>query len=169
MTRFEPSFSEIREVEKEMKFKKCNGFKGKKGQEFNDILPDNDYISQVVTISKYRRGSHLAMKGAKRRESKFQNLLLPLHADNLPDRNCAKCSAYCFDYILWLRLQNCLYKIVRDPLFELLITVFIVVNTMFLAVEHHGMSDDLKRILDVGNKVSGILVVATLAENYKGF
>ncbi|XP_065216673.1 sodium channel protein 60E isoform X2 [Planococcus citri] len=122
-TKFEPAFTEIREVEKEKKFKKCNGLKGKKPREFNDILPENEFISQVVVIN------------------------------NLPDRNCANCSKCCFDYVLWLRVQNCLYKIVRDPLFELLITICIILNTFFLAVEHHGMSEDLKRLLDIGNKV----------------
>lgn len=54
---------------------------------------------------------------------------------------------------MWLRIQNCFYKVVRDPLFELLIMVCIILNTMFLAVEHHGMSMELKRVLDIGNKV----------------
>lgn len=54
----------------------------------------------------------------------------------------------------FFRFQNCLYKFVRDPLFELLITVCIVLNTMFLAMEHHGMSESVRQALDIGNKVS---------------
>ncbi|KAL5288421.1 hypothetical protein ACFFRR_008949 [Megaselia abdita] len=73
--------------------------------------------------------------------------------DDLPDRNCDKCVQCCVDYEGWLQFQNCLYKIVRDPLFELAITLCIVLNTAFLAMEHHGMSESFRQALDIGNKV----------------
>lgn len=57
------------------------------------------------------------------------------------------------DYDGWLQFQQALYRIVRDPLFELAITVCIVLNTMFLAMEHHGMSEEMLKALDIGNKV----------------
>lgn len=44
-------------------------------------------------------------------------------------------------------------QIVRDPLFELAITLCIVLNTLFLALEHHGMSENIRQALDIGNKV----------------
>lgn len=74
--------------------------------------------------------------------------------DDLPDRNCDRCVHCCADYESWLQFQNCLYKVVRDPLFELAITLCIVLNTAFLAMEHHGMSESFRNALDVGNKVS---------------
>lgn len=61
------------------------------------------------------------------------------------------------DYEGWLQFQQGLYQIVKDPLFELAITVCIVLNTMFLAMEHHGMSVSVLRALDIGNKVSEIM------------
>ncbi|XP_030387841.1 sodium channel protein 60E [Scaptodrosophila lebanonensis] len=73
--------------------------------------------------------------------------------DDLPDRNCDRCVTCCADYESWLQFQNCLYKVVRDPLFELAITLCIVLNTAFLAMEHHGMSESFRNALDVGNKV----------------
>nr|CAD7591348.1 unnamed protein product [Timema genevievae] len=73
--------------------------------------------------------------------------------DDLPDRNCDKCTQCCVDYEGWLRFQSGLYKVVRDPLFDLLITLCIVLNTMFLAMEHHGMSESVRQALDIGNKV----------------
>ncbi|KMQ88145.1 sodium channel protein 60e [Lasius niger] len=73
--------------------------------------------------------------------------------DDLPDRNCEKCIQCCVDYEGWLRFQNCLYKVVRDPLFELMITLCIVLNTGFLAMEHHGMSESIRQALNIGNKV----------------
>lgn len=74
-------------------------------------------------------------------------------ADDIPDRNCDKCVDCCVDYTGWLQFQNCLYKIVKDPLFELGITLCIVLNTLFLAIEHHGMSEGVRQALDIGNKV----------------
>ncbi|XP_032676688.1 sodium channel protein 60E isoform X2 [Odontomachus brunneus] len=73
--------------------------------------------------------------------------------DDLPDRNCDRCIQCCVDYEGWLRFQNCLYKVVRDPLFELMITLCIVLNTGFLAMEHHGMSESIRQALNIGNKV----------------
>ncbi|KAL2747110.1 sodium channel protein 60E isoform X1 [Vespula maculifrons] len=73
--------------------------------------------------------------------------------DDLPDRNCERCIQCCVDYEGWLRFQNCLYKVVRDPLFELMITLCIVLNTGFLAMEHHGMSESIRQALNIGNKV----------------
>ncbi|XP_057655694.1 sodium channel protein 60E isoform X2 [Diorhabda carinulata] len=71
----------------------------------------------------------------------------------IPDRNCNGCEQCCIDYDGWLQFQQGLYQIVKDPLFELAITVCIVLNTMFLAMEHHGMSESILRALDIGNKV----------------
>lgn len=44
-------------------------------------------------------------------------------------------------------------QVVKDPLFELAITLCIVLNTLFLALEHHGMSESVRQALDIGNKV----------------
>ncbi|XP_072389146.1 sodium channel protein 60E-like isoform X1 [Diabrotica undecimpunctata] len=71
----------------------------------------------------------------------------------IPDRNCSGCESCCMDYEGWLQFQQGLYQIVKDPLFELAITVCIVLNTMFLAMEHHGMSESILKALDIGNKV----------------
>ncbi|XP_058466071.1 sodium channel protein 60E isoform X1 [Malaya genurostris] len=73
--------------------------------------------------------------------------------DDLPDRNCDRCVHCCVNYERWLQFQNCLYKIVRDPLFELGITLCIVLNTLFLALEHHGMNESVRDALDIGNRV----------------
>ncbi len=108
----------------------------------------------------------------------FQNdTFLTSFSDDLPDRNCDKCVQCCVDYAGWLQFQNYLYKVrtaienilsflrfyrslnhsflqvVKDPLFELGITLCIVLNTLFLALEHHGMSESVRQALDIGNKV----------------
>lgn len=73
----------------------------------------------------------------------------------LTDRNCGCCRSCCCCFIPWLRIQNFLHGIVTDPLFDLFITSCIVLNTVFLAIEHYGMSSTLKLVLAVGNYVSG--------------
>ncbi|XP_055533096.1 sodium channel protein 60E isoform X2 [Wyeomyia smithii] len=73
--------------------------------------------------------------------------------DDLPDRNCDRCVQCCISYERWLQFQNCLFKIVKDPLFELGITLCIVLNTLFLALEHHGMNASVRDALDIGNRV----------------
>ena len=76
--------------------------------------------------------------------------------DNLiEDRNWAFCRHCCIGccYRIWLRFQNCLLMLVHDMLFDMTVTLCIVLNTAFLAIEHHGMSEDLKHVLEIGNKV----------------
>ncbi|XP_065166604.1 sodium channel protein 60E isoform X3 [Atheta coriaria] len=110
---------------KEIKVIKCNGVGDCKGgtKKHNMYTLPPDYLSHIVVI------------------------------DDLPDRNCPGCERCCMDYNGWLQFQQIMYGIVRDPLFELAITVCIVLNTVFLAMEHHGMSESVLRALDIGNKV----------------
>ena len=54
---------------------------------------------------------------------------------------------------MWLKFQDFLYKVINDTFFDVIVTLCIILNTVFLAIEHHGMSEDLQYILDIGNKV----------------
>ncbi|XP_076054052.1 sodium channel protein 1 brain-like isoform X2 [Oratosquilla oratoria] len=81
--------------------------------------------------------------------------------DELEDRNCEKCRECCVNYRFWLKFQNKLNNIVvQGALFDLFITLCIILNTIFLAIEHHGMSRQLQLVLEVGNRV--FTVVFTL-------
>ena len=42
---------------------------------------------------------------------------------------------------------------INDTFFDVIVTLCIILNTVFLAIEHHGMSEDLQYVLDIGNKV----------------
>uniref|UniRef100_A0A182QPZ0 Sodium channel protein n=1 Tax=Anopheles farauti TaxID=69004 RepID=A0A182QPZ0_9DIPT len=109
---------------REVRIIKCNGNLAKLKQQNVYAGLHPEYLSQIVVLE-----------------------------DDLPDRNCDSCVQCCIDYEGWLQFQNCLYKIVKDPLFELGITLCIVLNTMFLALEHHGMNANVRDALDIGNKV----------------
>ncbi|XP_029109347.1 sodium channel protein type 4 subunit alpha-like [Scleropages formosus] len=53
----------------------------------------------------------------------------------------------------WLRLKEWVKFVVMDPFMDLAITVCIVLNTLFMALEHYPMTDDFNRMLSVGNLV----------------
>ncbi|NXX83191.1 SCN5A protein, partial [Urocolius indicus] len=58
---------------------------------------------------------------------------------------------------LWLRIKEKVAAFIKDPFIDLTITVCIVMNTLFMALEHNNMSSDFKLMLNVGNLVfSGI-------------
>lgn len=46
------------------------------------------------------------------------------------------------------------YRFVMSPWFELAVTIFILLNTVFLAIEHHNMNKNIKMVLSVSNHVS---------------
>lgn len=60
------------------------------------------------------------------------------------------CSPY------WIKFKKLIYFIVMDPFVDLAITICIVLNTLFMAMEHHPMTDEFKNVLAVGNLVSSL-------------
>ena len=91
------------------------------------------------------------------------------------DRNCAGCRTCCLDYACWLKTQDILFAIINDTFFDVIVTLCIILNTIFLAIEHHGMSAELEHILDLGNKVfttffalEAVLKLAALSREYFG-
>lgn len=55
---------------------------------------------------------------------------------------------------LWLKIKKVVELIVMDPFTDLTITICIVLNTLFMAMEHHPMSTGFSKILTEGNVVS---------------
>lgn len=53
----------------------------------------------------------------------------------------------------WTRIQEIFALIVFDPFMELFITLCIIVNTFFMALDHHDMDPDFEKILKAGNYV----------------
>lgn len=49
-----------------------------------------------------------------------------------------------------------------DPFVDLAITICIVLNTLFMAMEHHPMTEEFKNALVVGNLVSLLIRVLSL-------
>ncbi|XP_051927830.1 sodium channel protein type 4 subunit alpha A [Hippocampus zosterae] len=53
----------------------------------------------------------------------------------------------------WVALKKWLYVIVMDPFFDLAITICIVLNTLFMSMEHYPMTHEFDEMLSVGNLV----------------
>ncbi|NXR65883.1 SCN5A protein, partial [Rhadina sibilatrix] len=54
---------------------------------------------------------------------------------------------------LWLKIKEKVSAFIKDPFFDLTITVCIVMNTLFMALEHNNMSPTFKFMLKIGNLV----------------
>ncbi|XP_071319684.1 sodium channel protein type 4 subunit alpha B isoform X2 [Trachinotus anak] len=53
----------------------------------------------------------------------------------------------------WRWLKQWLYTIVMDPFVDLGITICIVLNTVFMAMEHYPMTEEFEELLSIGNLV----------------
>ncbi|XP_009642504.1 sodium channel protein type 4 subunit alpha [Egretta garzetta] len=54
---------------------------------------------------------------------------------------------------LWLKLKEFVKMVVMDPFVDLGITICIVLNTVFMAMEHYPMTEEFENVLTVGNLV----------------
>ncbi|NXN96399.1 SCN5A protein, partial [Rhinopomastus cyanomelas] len=75
-------------------------------------------------------------------------------------RRCPRClNDFALKYLiwdccpLWLRIKQKVAAFMKDPFIDLTITVCIVLNTLFMALEHNNMSETFKLMLNVGNLV----------------
>ncbi|KAF3843061.1 hypothetical protein F7725_001910 [Dissostichus mawsoni] len=62
----------------------------------------------------------------------------------------------------WLRIKRKVKLVVMDPFADLTITICIVLNTLFMAMEHHPMSEHFFNMLYVGNLVSGLKIFTSI-------
>ncbi|XP_047432552.1 sodium channel, voltage-gated, type I like, alpha b isoform X2 [Mugil cephalus] len=53
----------------------------------------------------------------------------------------------------WLKIKDVVSTVVMDPFVDLAITICIVLNTLFMAMEHYPMTDEFDNVLSVGNLV----------------
>ncbi|XP_057178710.1 sodium channel, voltage gated, type V-like, alpha b isoform X1 [Triplophysa rosa] len=53
----------------------------------------------------------------------------------------------------WLKLKEWMKFMAMDPFLDLGITICIVLNTLFMALEHYPMTDEFNKMLSVGNLV----------------
>lgn len=54
----------------------------------------------------------------------------------------------------WLKIKEIVSMVVMDPFVDLTITICIVLNTLFMAMEHYPMTKEFYNVLSVGNLAS---------------
>ncbi|XP_013413556.1 sodium channel protein 1 brain [Lingula anatina] len=93
--------------------------------------------------------------------------------DEYADRNCKCCLKCCCHYPSWRTCQIICHKITSEPLFEWFITACIMLNTLFMAIEHVNMPNDLKNTMDYFNylfttifTLEAVLKLMALAKDY---
>lgn len=57
----------------------------------------------------------------------------------------------------WIVFKKWVHFVVMDPFVDLGITICIVLNTLFMAMEHYPMSPEFEHVLTVGNLVGNLL------------
>uniref|UniRef100_A0A3Q3NMP5 Sodium channel protein n=1 Tax=Labrus bergylta TaxID=56723 RepID=A0A3Q3NMP5_9LABR len=134
-------------------------------------------ILAVVAMA-YAEQNEATMAEAKQKEEEYAQILEALkkreeesgghHLSNLlcisdfeeDQRPCPPCW-YAFANIFlkwdccgcWRWLKGWLYIIVMDPFVDLGITICIVLNTVFMAMEHYPMTEEFDNVLSIGNLV----------------
>ncbi|XP_032899668.1 sodium channel protein type 4 subunit alpha-like isoform X2 [Amblyraja radiata] len=63
---------------------------------------------------------------------------------------------------MWIKTKKIMKYIVMDPFLDLAITICIVLNTLFMALEHQPMSDQFNNMLQVGNLVFTAIFTAEM-------
>ncbi|KAF3698987.1 Sodium channel protein type 3 subunit alpha [Channa argus] len=62
----------------------------------------------------------------------------------------------------WLKMKEWVKYMVMDPFLDLGITICIVLNTLFMALEHYPMTDEFNTMLSVGNLVFTTIFTAEM-------
>ncbi|XP_072297150.1 sodium channel protein type 2 subunit alpha-like isoform X1 [Eucyclogobius newberryi] len=62
----------------------------------------------------------------------------------------------------WLKMKQCVKLMVMDPFLDLGITICIVLNTLFMALEHYPMTEEFNAMLSVGNLVFTTIFTAEM-------
>ncbi|XP_076025263.1 sodium channel protein type 4 subunit alpha B isoform X2 [Genypterus blacodes] len=117
--------------------------------------------AQILEVLK-KREEEAEKKDSQRKNSANSNKQDHTAMEGLEDqqRPCPPCW-YCFSDIFlkwdccgcWRRIKGWLYIFVMDPFVDLAITICIILNTVFMAMEHYPMSPEFENMLTVGNLV----------------
>uniref|UniRef100_A0AAZ1X395 Ion transport domain-containing protein n=1 Tax=Oreochromis aureus TaxID=47969 RepID=A0AAZ1X395_OREAU len=118
-------------------------------------------ILAVVAMA-YAEQNQATIAEAKQKEEEYAQILEATFRENLDKahRPCPPCWYVFADIFLkwnccgcWRWLKQWLFIIVMDPFVDLTITICIVLNTVFMAMEHYPMTVEFEELLSVGNLV----------------
>lgn len=148
-----------------------------------DIIPhsgNNSRCSWCVLLNRKFITQYIKIRGKKTKQKKHTDVILGTHSKHFnshtlfgffsslflsaeleeSQRKCPPCwykfaNTFliweCFPF--WLKLKHIVYLIVMDPFVDLAITICIVLNTLFMAMEHYPMTPQFENVLATGNLV----------------
>ena len=67
---------------------------------------------------------------------------------------CSCCAGLSLTCDFWKPLRKRVKRIVESEVFEIGIIVIILINTLFMSIQYHGMDEDLQLAVDIVNLVS---------------
>ncbi|XDV46096.1 hypothetical protein PO909_014049 [Leuciscus waleckii] len=112
--------------------------------------------------------------GRKERANSVMSALTNTLVEELEEsqRNCPPCwYKFANTFLIWecgpvwMRIKEIVNLIVMDPFVDLAITICIVLNTLFMAMEHYPMTPQFEHVLSVGNLVfTGIFTAEMFAK-----
>ncbi|XP_076261230.1 sodium voltage-gated channel paralytic isoform X19 [Rhynchophorus ferrugineus] len=122
--------------------------------DMKDVMVLNDIIEQAAG-REMNDGEHVAVYyfSANNNENNPEEPDEPTLRERLLENTLKIIDIFCvWDCCwCWLQIQKYVALIVFDPFVELFITLCIVVNTLFMALDHHNMDPDLEKALKSGN------------------
>uniref|UniRef100_A0A8C8D7C1 Sodium channel protein n=1 Tax=Oncorhynchus tshawytscha TaxID=74940 RepID=A0A8C8D7C1_ONCTS len=119
---------------------------------------EEEYAMIMVQLKERREGAAFGILDEKHAQIKLPSTQAQKIGYEL--RPCPPCWYKCSDVFLkwnccvpWVTFKKWVYFIVMDPFMDLVITICIVLNIMFLAMEHYPMTIEFEEVLSVGNLV----------------
>uniref|UniRef100_A0AAQ4RJB4 Sodium channel protein n=1 Tax=Gasterosteus aculeatus aculeatus TaxID=481459 RepID=A0AAQ4RJB4_GASAC len=117
-------------------------------------------LSEEQHTAPQKTTSSAEIKGHENCSMNFLSNLLRVSDFADDQRPCPSCWYVFSDIFLkwnccgcWRRLKQFLYIVVMDPFIDLGITICIVLNTVFMAMEHYPMTEEFEELLSIGNLV----------------
>jgi len=84
-----------------------------------------------------------------------------------PEKSVKKCCSCCaglsVKWEFWRPFRKRVKRVVESKAFEAGIIAIILINTLFMAIQYHGMDEDLALAIDIVNLVSNRLVLQVIA------
>uniref|UniRef100_A0A3B3VJI7 Sodium channel protein n=1 Tax=Poecilia latipinna TaxID=48699 RepID=A0A3B3VJI7_9TELE len=121
-----------------------------------------DYEVKEKSLGSVHSTLHLEEPGLKKRSGSAATVLSVVAMEELEEaqRPCPLCWYKFADMFLkwdccptWIVFKKWVHFVVMDPLVDLAITICIVLNTLFMAMEHYPMTPEFDNMLSVGNLV----------------
>uniref|UniRef100_A0A669BG02 Sodium channel protein n=1 Tax=Oreochromis niloticus TaxID=8128 RepID=A0A669BG02_ORENI len=119
---------------------------------------EEEYAQILEALKRREEENHLNTAESFKSITQTESLCLTMNTDD--QRPCPPCWYVFADIFLkwnccgcWRWLKQWLFIIVMDPFVDLTITICIVLNTVFMAMEHYPMTEEFEELLSVGNLV----------------